>query len=240
MSAAFAPAAGSIADRALKHLQCFPLRTKLTASVIAQALGKKADGVLPSLEVLVKHKLVARVRTGGGATRGRYAYCLPYDDLVDEKPAVAAADDDADEQDAGGQPVRRIVPAAGTAAPRAGVPSVFALGASVGQAESSVVDEAPPAPAEKPPGLNWRPARPLVPALAAEPEAKAATPRPASAPALAAVAVDLDCALWSNGELWIKVPEADKPLVLSKAQTRALVHYLDNLAHEPILEAHAQ
>lgn len=203
----FAPKPGSVPDRAHRYLLGQPPGTFITSPELAKILGVQAKAMMGSLASLVAHGLVKRERRREG-----YGYLL-------------GDSFDADEAN-GGKPVQRIVPAATKRAPVGGVPSVFQLGEAAASSEADpALNDAPAAAPPAPKGLNWRPGKPLTPSLVDAP----AEPAPASAPGL-------ECALWSNGELWIRVPGSDKPLVLCKAQTRALVHYLDNLAHEPILE----
>jgi hypothetical protein len=59
--AAYAPSPGSVAQRAIAHLETLPARTELSAGVIAEAIGVPVNNLKPCLEAPLKAgMLVAR------------------------------------------------------------------------------------------------------------------------------------------------------------------------------------
>lgn len=237
----YTPRPGSVAERAIAHLKTHPPGTIVETAQLASSIDAPCNGMNSNLGLAVRAGVLKLHKIKGGANGARTnAYSLPKIDPFDADEAR------------GGKPVQRIVDAEATAAPRAGVSSVFALADQMGPGALpfDLAGDDTPAPPPEPTGLNWKPGKPLPAAgegvhitvtsqvasgvnrsevLAAVRDANVQTAERITAPQHKAP--PLDCALWSNGELWLRIDGAE-PIVLRKAQTETLIHYLDRLAIE--------
>lgn len=216
--APFTPKPGSVPDRAHAYLLGQPPGTFITSPELAKILGVPAKAMMGSLASLVTHGLVKRERRREG-----HGYLL-------------GDSFDADEAN-GGKPTHRIVPASQTPPPSSGVASVFDL------AKAPAVQAAAPLPPEPEPaqttpatrGLDWRPGKPLPSRTPTEEHLPApAAAAVAAAPPSPATASTFRCALWSTGELVLCI--GDEEIVLDRAKTTTLIHYLDRMAVEPTPE----
>ena len=250
----YTPRPGSVAANAIAYLLAnFPRATQVESAALAKAIDAPANGLMSTLGPSVRAGLlkIHKVKRGANGARTN-AYSLPKLDPFD------------DDEARGGKPAQRIVAAAAAPTLAAGPSSVFALAAHMGPGALpfDLAGDDTPAPPPEPTGLNWKPGKPLKAGapfadLAAEhaatqyssarqaaglpafEEAEHAAARVHAAALLAPqheapVTPPLECALWSNGELWLRIHGAASPLVLDRAQTEHLIHYLDRMAIEPL------
>jgi hypothetical protein len=183
MNAAYIPQAGSIAARALAHLQTLPDGVEIRSGPLAEALGITSNIVNVSLVTATRHGIFVREKR-----HDRIFWKLgPNVPLAGPPPAAApppepanAADlEDAPDDDAA--PIARIVPSDAVTPIPGLLQQSWCPAAQNADPQSSRGEPAPPPPspaAPKPTGLAWR--APRVPVF--ERDASAANTAPAAAP----------------------------------------------------------
>lgn len=183
MSAVYVPQAGSIAARALAHLQEQPDGAEVASGVLADALGVQSNMINVCLDTASRHGVLARAKR-----EGRIYWKLgPKAPAAAPPPASADPADPDDESDDDSAPIARTVPSA-SAAPIPGIVRQSWCPVAQAAVSPSSGSEPPPPPspaAPPPPGLNWR--APCVPVFERDASERnttpAAAPEPCSAPA---------------------------------------------------------
>jgi hypothetical protein len=177
MNAVYVPQAGSIAARALAHLQDQPDGAELASGVLADALGVQSNMINVCLDTASRHGVLARTKRDG-----RIFWKLgPKAPAAAPPPASADPADLDDESDTDAARIARTVPSA-SAAPIPGLVQQSWCPVAQDAASPSSGREPPPPPSSPaaPPvlGLNWR--APRVPVF--ERDASAVNTTPAAAP----------------------------------------------------------
>lgn len=184
MNPNYVPQVGSIAARALAHLQAQPEGTELASGVLADALSVQSSMINVCLDTASRHGVLARAKR-----EGRIYWKLgPKAPSAAPPPASAEPADLDDETDDDAAPIARTVPST-SAAPIPGlVQQSWCPVAQATPSQSSGGEPVPPPPspaAPQTPGLNWR--APRVPVFERDASevntTPAAAPEPSSAPA---------------------------------------------------------
>lgn len=225
---AYAPAPGTIAFRALAHLETLPAGAEMMTSALAEAIGAAALNVAPCLEAPLRYGLIHR-RQRDNHARSPYWWSLtdhsraPKADI--RRPAVPS-----NSGTAGLEPA-----ADGSQKPNGGVHGSPAK-AGRGHPQNGANRDATGFEgngASAPDATDCEARSKVMAAGGSESPTARGTD---GAPALgAAPAFHFRCALWSNGVLQIDrttVGGAAEHVLLSADETRELVRYLDRLRVE--------
>lgn len=88
----YAPAPGSVAFRALAHLQQQPAGAELSSAALAEAMGVASNGLGACLQPLVDHRQVFKRQKGGNARSPSFWSLTEHENATRPKPRPSLSD----------------------------------------------------------------------------------------------------------------------------------------------------